>query len=142
MIKGSLKLLSGNDQLMLQTLHQSFGLAEWTVVPVDEKQFANPVKFVRILRHEKVQVLAFGCKDLVQQRFQFWISVFLCLGGASHKLILDETGRSKKIGIFRFVLIDVPRFCFEIIMSLWVLVRAWNQLAITHPSSSIGSNHD
>jgi hypothetical protein len=136
MIKGNLVLLSGSDQLIYQRLQQSFGPAEWTVGSVDEKQIGNPLQIMRLLRREKAQVLAFGCRDLAQQRFQFWLSAFLCFSGAAQKLIIDEAGEFKRVNIFRFAFVDAPHFCVELIMSLWVLVRAWAYLALSHLSSN------
>ncbi len=136
MAKGSLMILSGNGQQISQRLQQTFGFTEWTIVPIDEKQITNPIQLIRLLRREKVQVLAFGCKDLTLQRFQFWLSAFLCVCGAPNGLIMDEAGATKKVDVVRFVFADVPRFCLELIMSMCVIARAWVYLALSHPSSN------
>jgi hypothetical protein len=140
--KGSLMLLSGNGQQISQRLQLRYGSADWTTIPVEEKQITNTVQLVRLLRSEKAQVLAFGCKDLALQRFQFWLSAFLCLSGATEKLIIDEAGKSKGVNVFRFVFTDIPRFCLELVMSIWILVRAWTYLTFRQPSSLVKSTHD
>jgi hypothetical protein len=135
-------LLSGSGPQISQQLQLRYGSADWTTIPVDEKQITYPVQLVRLLHREKAQVLAFGCKDLALQRFQFWLSAFLCLGGAREKLIVDEAGKSKRVNVLRFVLSDIPRFCLELVMSLWILVRAWTYLTFSQPSSLVKSSHD
>ncbi|MGH2567404.1 MAG: hypothetical protein ACRDGA_03625 [Bacteroidota bacterium] len=113
-------VLSGTPQRFQERLTTEY-LSVTTLV-VEEKSIASFWTMRRLLRQNRVDTAVFGCKDLSLQRYLFVLKGYLLLAKASSRLILDEEGKFVRFNLLTYLMVDAPKFIFEIFASGGVLV--------------------
>ncbi|HEX9614822.1 MAG TPA: hypothetical protein VGA55_04925 [Bacteroidota bacterium] len=121
-------VLSGDADALATTLKTTTGAAEVVIVRVEEKHIARIRETVRLVRAEQASAVAFGCKDLSLQRYQFVLQTFLALSRSDTGFLVDESGRAEEFSPSGYLLIQVPRFIVECAASAWVLLYSFFRL--------------
>lgn len=111
------------------------------VVLLDEKAVADLRKMFRVVRQDHCDLLCFGCKSLVLQRYQFILKAYLLLGKANRLLLLDEAGARVNVTFARFICVDVPRFAWECVASAAELLLAFIRLEFLRHASRERQEH-
>ena len=129
-------VLSGNPDVLATALKAKAGTPEIAIVRLEEKHIARIRETMRLVREERASVVAFGCKDLGLQRYQFVLQSFLALSRSDTGLLLDESGRAEQFHAARYLLIQVPRFILECAASAWILAYSFIRLTVLLTVSS------
>ncbi|MFQ3597209.1 MAG: hypothetical protein SNJ55_02340 [Chloroherpetonaceae bacterium] len=120
-----LLLLSGNGTKILQA--HGLSPSETDVIKIDEKVFASPRAVWHLIRTKPYRALYFGCDRLWAHRFAFVQKLFIAIttrrGG-----IVDEIGAKSSYTALQFLLVEMPLFLLELLVSLLVVVWFHGQI--------------
>jgi hypothetical protein len=125
MPKTTLYHLSGNSQLLIQRYHLP---PDTHIVPFSEKQILSVGKTIAMLRTDSSDVIMFGAKSLVLQRYHQIIKGMMLFAGVRRGALVDELGLVVKYSPLRVIFVDSFRLLFEIVASVWLIIRVWMEL--------------
>lgn len=118
---GRIFVLSGNRAALLRTLADEHGCHDPEVIGFEEKAITRFTSTLAKVRARRTDLLVFATTQLSIQRFQVVLAFYLLVGRARHRLIIDQDGRSIIVTWPSFVILQLPRFAFEILASATVL---------------------
>jgi hypothetical protein len=125
-------LISGRPEAIRMAARE---MAPWSAVdvrPFEEKWITSPSTVREQLKGTASPVVAFGCKDLGLQRFQFALKLYLLLYSPRERYLIDESARVVRVTWPRFLTADLARFGIEVAASVVVLLHAVVRLRGLH----------
>jgi len=125
MAQTTIYLLSGNPKIIIERHHIA---KDARIIPFSEKQILSIGKTISMLRKDTSEIIIFGAKSLVLQRYHQIIKGMMLLAGVRRGALLDELGKVEKYSPFRVIFVDSFRLLFEIIANIWVIVSVWMEL--------------
>jgi hypothetical protein len=117
-------LLSGRPDAITKAANETASWSGVDVRPFEEKWITLPSKVREQLKGTTSPVVAFGCKDLGLQRFQFALKLYLLLYSPRERYLIDESARVVRVSWPRFLTADLARFAVEVAASVAVLFHA------------------
>ncbi len=90
-------------------------------IKIDEKDLSNFGFINSIIRKEKIDNLYFSVYSLDYLRFSFFMKMFFLINLLEGSII-DQFGKQIKYNILSFLFIDFPKFIFEAIFSIFVII--------------------
>ena len=131
-------VLSGNRAALLRTLADVHGCHNPEVIDFEEKAITRFTFSLAQVRARRTDLLVFATTQLSIQRFQVVLAFYLLVGRARRRLIIDQDGRSITVTWPSFVILQLPRFAFEILASATMLTLTAVRLLVL--SSSVRGN--
>jgi hypothetical protein len=107
-------LISGKKEIIYKKHDLSSSL---TTIKIDEKLLSQPNKIKEMIKADKYSNVFFGTIDNELQRFQFFIFLYLLVFASGKGALIDHYGKHYKTNWFNFILINIPLFVFEVIVS-------------------------
>lgn len=91
------------------------------VIKISDKLLAKPFKIFDMIKSKDIQQVYFGTIDNSFQRFKFFLNFYIVILRKKGFLI-DEAGRSIRFSVMSLLLRRMPKFFFEIMISLIILI--------------------
>lgn len=122
--RGILLCLSVNKSRLADSLRRHAKLQGVDIREINERDITKPQYVWNLLRGDAANCVAFGCKNLSLQRFQFFLKFYLLLSWKPDRYLVDEENTVIKVTWASYALSDFPRFVLESVVSLWILLSA------------------
>lgn len=88
---------------------------------IDEKDLSDFKKINKLIKKEEAEKIYFSVYSIKYLRFLFFMKLFIFLNGMKGSII-DQSAQEIKFNLFTFIFIDIPKFIFEIIVSVFVVI--------------------
>ena len=119
MDKNLLLLLNGSVNKIIEK-NNLINQNDLDVVKFDEKDLAKYRKVLNILKKENYKNIYIANLDNRFQRFQFFIFFFVFQN--FNYFLVDEIGNISKFNLLKFIIVHIPLFCLELIISSLVIL--------------------
>ncbi len=116
-------LLDAKKQRLCEVHH--FNPDDVDIVKIDDKKLAQDKFILNLMKNNNYENVYFGCIKLDYQRFHFFMKLYFLLSGFFKGAIIDEDGKQKKFGFFRFFFVEIPLIVLEAIASLFVVIYSY-----------------
>lgn len=88
---------------------------------IDEKDLSDFKKINKLIKKERAEKIYFSVYSIKYLRFLFFMKLFIFLNGLKGSIV-DQSAQEIKFNLFNFIFIDIPKFIFEIIVSVFVVI--------------------
>lgn len=100
------------------------------VQKLDEKMLSKPGYMVGLLNRKKYEKVLFGCMDLLFQRFQSFMKLYIFFSKIKKGAVADELSQSNEYSFARLAFVEFPMLVIEAVVSIIVAMYYYIKLPI------------
>lgn len=125
---GFLAIFSGDEEKLIEAFRHSTAVDEILVARLDEKILSEGSRLAVLVRGKKADTVAFACRELSLQRYQFFMKLSLLTVSSEGRFLIDQKGSVLRVRWLSFFLRDLPLFLYELAASTSMLLMSFIHL--------------